>query len=456
MVAVLVLGAVGLLLGACAELPAVEPGVCGNQVIEVATEDCDGLPDPAHGPGLTCERCRYLCDPGVVAPACPPGWGCGRDGTCRHGTGRFLVASGVPAAFPATALAAGDQDGDGADELFGTEPGRFIVLTAPARQIDQREFAGLGGVAVDSADLDGDGLAELVRPTRSGVYGLTGVPGAGQRAMLAITALDGEPGIDGVQPVEASSQAVVIGLDSAPDEPVPAALIGGPSPRWLSLGRLRRKVQFSAAGLTDLLPPVVVNLDPDPARAGHEIIIGARGGTALHQLRFDDSAGIEIEPIPIDLPIGATLAGPPLLVDHGGGKLDLLVPLESGRVARALLGSPDNGLRNFQPAAFDPMFAGMDPPRCGVMPGVPNIGAAPLAVADLDGDGDVDYVTPAGLVRTDGATHCLAVATSGTGAIAAAVLDAAGDGYLDVAWITADDSAVWLASNDGSGTYVSR
>ena len=95
---------------------------------------------------------------------------------------------------------------------------------------------------------------------------LAALEGLVTAAVLAITALDGEPGIDGVQPVEASSQAVVIGLDSAPDEPVPAALIGGPSPRWLSLGRLRRKVQFSAAGLTDLLPPVVVNLDPDPAR----------------------------------------------------------------------------------------------------------------------------------------------------------------------------------------------
>lgn len=107
--------------GSCAELPEVEPNVCGNQVFEPsAGEDCDGAP-PLGYEGATCgaletaAACRFTCatpsDPG--GGVCPGGWGCGTDGICRKAVGTFSIEQ-----LPGDAQVAGDLDGDGLSDLI--------------------------------------------------------------------------------------------------------------------------------------------------------------------------------------------------------------------------------------------------------------------------------------------------------------------------------------------------
>src|SRR4028119_2046392 len=82
-----------LALGACARLPELAVGACGNGVVE-AGEDCDTFASE----GLSCRArgelnaCRFACSRQGGGPesACPAGWGCGvDDGICRAPSGTF-------------------------------------------------------------------------------------------------------------------------------------------------------------------------------------------------------------------------------------------------------------------------------------------------------------------------------------------------------------------------------
>jgi len=103
-----------LALAGCAELPAVEAGVCGNGVVDPG-EDCDSA-----GPAGNCiaagkpDACRLACGP---AGACPAGWGCGQDAICRVATGNFAeLGAALEAGEGAPRL--GDFDGDGVPDLL--------------------------------------------------------------------------------------------------------------------------------------------------------------------------------------------------------------------------------------------------------------------------------------------------------------------------------------------------
>lgn len=101
----------------CAELPVIPAAECGNGVVE-AGEDCDSI----AGGGLVCGEpgqraaCRYTC--GSEA-GCPAGWGCGQDGLCRAPSGAF-EKRGAALEMGDVQPALADVDGDGRSDLLTT------------------------------------------------------------------------------------------------------------------------------------------------------------------------------------------------------------------------------------------------------------------------------------------------------------------------------------------------
>src|SRR5690242_4310412 len=92
-----------IVIAGCAAYDPIQPNTCGNGVVEDG-EDCDvvGGPDAAG-----CVACRWSC----ASTTCPEGWGCGRDGECRQGTGTYKER-GAPSDEDVSEFVLADLDGD--------------------------------------------------------------------------------------------------------------------------------------------------------------------------------------------------------------------------------------------------------------------------------------------------------------------------------------------------------
>ncbi len=114
--------AVSLVSLACADLPVVDTGVCGNGIVE-ANEDCDTYAPPGNvcrPPSATANPCRYDCSAqSGGAEACPKDARCGVDHICHFSSPNPTYAAfGEPLAIPAQSLRLGDFDGDGKQDLL--------------------------------------------------------------------------------------------------------------------------------------------------------------------------------------------------------------------------------------------------------------------------------------------------------------------------------------------------
>ena len=147
-----------LLLAGCANLPAIDAGVCGNGILEPG-EDCDSS-DPS------CRACRIDCSPDQNGErrACPDGWACGSDAICRQASGDFV-------AHPATSESgllgtAADFDGDGLSDVVTLEPGGVSVhyFDTSGSQASSANIAGTPSwPAVGSLTDDGRASLTLTR-----------------------------------------------------------------------------------------------------------------------------------------------------------------------------------------------------------------------------------------------------------------------------------------------------
>jgi hypothetical protein len=164
-------------LVACARLPEIDLGQCGNGVIEEEAEDCDGFPaqvaseHPAQcrAPG-TDGQCHLDCtrqSDGTV-PDCPAGWGCDDRGLCRRPTGAFETAPELEVGS-ATALLTGDFDGDGRADIVSLEPSEGVGITRMrvhyfderAQRADTRQFP-IQMISPVVSDLSGDGRSDIL------------------------------------------------------------------------------------------------------------------------------------------------------------------------------------------------------------------------------------------------------------------------------------------------------
>jgi hypothetical protein len=109
---------------ACARLPEIAPGECGNGVVDPG-EDCDtfyAADGPACRPRGSAGQCHFDCNRALEGwrTQCPAGWGCASDSVCRPPTGEF---ESLPENEVGTAasLVTGDFDGDGRADLASIE-----------------------------------------------------------------------------------------------------------------------------------------------------------------------------------------------------------------------------------------------------------------------------------------------------------------------------------------------
>lgn len=112
----------------CVDLPYVEPGICGNGVLDPG-EDCDSYAPaelhqrclPPGSPGA----CHFDCSPSDATvdaepdrPSCPEAMSCGLDGICRASSGLDFETWGSYPSVQANSLLSGDLDGNGYADLL--------------------------------------------------------------------------------------------------------------------------------------------------------------------------------------------------------------------------------------------------------------------------------------------------------------------------------------------------
>lgn len=160
-------------LVACTDLGDVERDECGNGVVEPRNgEDCDG----AEGCGAadTEQACRILCTVGA-ADACPGDAACGRDGVCHAPGGAFELARTVPWTTPYLLVA--DTSGDGYPELVGVGA-QHVDVRIGARDLSLSPLPAIPSPPLTgtprTADLEGDGDADIALPVGTGVFSLSG------------------------------------------------------------------------------------------------------------------------------------------------------------------------------------------------------------------------------------------------------------------------------------------
>ncbi len=456
----------------CADLAPIDADVCGNGIIETG-EDCDSAVDDALGDNLACgdpngdfvQRCRLIC----TDTSCPDGWGCGADGVCRHGTGRFEEVGRV--AMGVDDLAVGDVDGDGALDLIGVSPtaievrygnGDSTFPTALSRRAsNQTGTSSIGHI-------DDDGLLDIAVPLRAGIAASRGT-----------TARD-------IDPVPAS-----LGIDVFSPESIlghvlafrrPAFEGTPPTDSVVVLGFTTTGFVFSTGpGQIDPAPELPSGLGPparsvtgdiDPLSGGptrDELLLALIGDdrVRLYDLRGPGDvqlvAEVQMPPNVVVSAVGAGLEDVPvdlaLLVDEDGdGLLDVVVPGcpsnqfagLSCEVNEQVFVAHGDGLGGFLPAAVAPRFDALGA-DCGPME---RCRTMPLAAADFDGDGDADYVSQRSAYLDDG------VALLRTGAVSAEAPwtwaelgDFNRDGIVDVAGASAGRTGVDIAMGTGDGFF---
>ncbi|MEP7119533.1 MAG: VCBS repeat-containing protein [Byssovorax sp.] len=441
----------------CADFASVASNLCGNSVID-ASEDCDTHPTE---PGTECaaagtpNACRFVCSgPETTGAVCPIGWGCGQDGICRWPSGRFAPLDDfVPFASPHD-LSVVDFNGDGVpdvlllgdDDAVGLTPVR-IVFTANGST--PREVLALptNVAATAVGDVNHDGTSELAFANLDGVSLFDGradnrspfspypmlVPPAG--TLLRVVPMDviaAEPGDEIVLLTNRKKEGAVL---VRPEGKLPEAVL-----------------TLLPGAEKDLAWPIVWG-PLDEGAPCHQIVIPYRGASEVLHFTPCRVAGGSVEwnvggsLQSIALPPGARLDRGVLLVDLDLDQhLDLLVGASEHAFVAWGIGdgtfssAKSNGeLGKAGPYAL-PAEAGGDT-------------AFPLAAADLNADGIIDFVVPGGIVISGPSGYVTTQINAGSPWTQAVIADLNADGLPDVAAGSSVAIDIEFFGNAGGGVF---
>lgn len=432
-------GSLGVLALGCQTLEPIPLEQCGNGVLERG-EDCDSQVDASLGASLACAQhgtdheCRYVCGP---QSGCPEGWGCGDDGVCRSDSGSFAPTLAISDWVPQS-LAVADLDGDRSPELVGAFANRLEIV-----RFDPIVGAGaprvLGSLPatgpIAAADLDADGLADVLLPSSEGVSIWRGQPSGEPLAMAyATTTIP----TDALWPIPAAHDDFPRGLLLALYD---LGSLRGRAIDWNEQEEKPTAILHQRLRLADLAGERLA-MARFPLEEGDTFALPFLGTSEVQTRRIAVSTGngqltLLVRDAVALAPLGLTVAGGALFADvDGDDRLDLLIHTtgpehRQGTVAVAR-GQADDGLG---PAAIDDRFAVLaaarQPAQGGQEPG-----PWPLASGDLDGDGRADFIGAEGVyLAQPQPPHALVLAQARKCLApwaAATVTDVDGDGSLDV------------------------
>lgn len=439
----------------CASFAPLASNVCGNSVVD-ESEDCDShVQDPSThcGAADTLNACRFLCAPKSTTEVCPSGWGCGRDGVCRIAKDHFEPLHDlVPFASPHD-LRVADFNGDGTldvlllgvEDARGLTPARIVFSATPSTprrvQVIPTTLA-----APVVADLDGEGASELGFTDLNGIsiYQAraqdraafapfpTFLPPSGTSLRaLPMDVIPTDPGDEIVMFVERNKMGATL---EGPPEKVSSSLL-----------------KLAPLGKADLAGPIAWGRLDEGAPCP-QIVLPFRGIEAVRLFTPCRAKDGQIEwnqdgtSRAIQLPLGAKVDRGVLLVDLDLDQhLDLLIGA-SGHTYVAW-GVGDGTFRSTKSnGAIDTAGLYALPEEAG------GDTAFPLAAADLNGDGAIDFVVPKGIVVSVPGQY--KVTQNNTGSWSQAVIaDFNGDQRLDVAVGSSSAINIDLFTNAGGGVF---
>jgi hypothetical protein len=440
---VLASGALG-----CANLPEIERGTCGNQVIERG-EDCDSFPAGQCVAAGSTNECRLSCE--SVAD-CPAGWGCGADGICRQASGRYELASRPPGAT-ALQLTFADFDGDARDDVLVAEPSRFALHyhDSNASLVNTLAVSSLPSLPA-VGDLSADGLADLAlargmvgvsrgRPDRT-LAPVSYAPFVVPHQNIRFVALDAVPESSGGQTGQdevlmISGEGIMSPMDDASLFPIP----------------------FDASKVIGEIP--AGNLNEGPVLSPcDEFVLAMQGEDRVNvytPCAFNSANGVAgwnqgSDNLPgVLLPSGVTVAGSALLVDvNRDSHLDIMVGGSDSQLYVAF--GVGDGSFHSDPLAV-PIAAGDG--RMNAQP-LLALGEFPLAAGFLNQDDRIDFVlSDRVMVSSAGFGNCAegydCTYALGSSWTTARIADLNGNGAADVIAGSSSAFKVDFFNNTGTG-----
>ncbi|MDC3954781.1 FG-GAP repeat domain-containing protein [Polyangium jinanense] len=442
---------------ACAPLPTLSEGVCGNFVVE-AGEDCDGhAPAPGScAPMGATNECRFVCDPTLPEPGCPAGFGCGSNRVCRRASGTIEpTGERVGYTWP-TSLRVGDFNLDGAPDLLllgapdaaGLRPARALsshgfslsetLTELPFEIAAPTVGAGTGEAYRDIAFADREGVA-ILRGYSEDAARFAMVPsiilsqGTSAR-LLFVDVLPDAPGDEIVALTDSvENGALLTGI--AADGTPPAGLSPMPGGEAEVIGA----VPMLAAALDEAVPC-------------KQILVAYRGATTVPVFTPCRLGDFGVEWNTGGAPLDVKLA-PEAPIDRGvfvadvdvDGHLDLVVGAGGQTYVALGLGdgtfvSKKNGGMPNEAAPY-------------MLPEAAGDATFPLAMADLNTDGHVDFIVPRGIVISRPAGYELAYGNLGAAWSEAVIGHFNGNDALDVVASTAGVVDLDFLNNAGDGVF---
>ncbi len=434
----------------CSELQLLEPGTCGNFVIDPG-EDCDGHPLEKN---TTCaavnqpHACRQVCK---TSTECPSGWGCGLDGICRQSNGQYAQrGAAVPLATPNQMLA-GDFDDDGVTDLLllghentvGTRPARIAYFDAKTNTVDLRALnTNVFSPVLGEGDSDG-GFLDIAFATQAGISLLRGSP-TRDTSFSVFPYLNAPEG----------SPMRIIPIDAFSDGPGDELLVLiGEANGTMTLRTLPDMIGETLISLPFSFDALAGNVERgrfDKNALCDDLVFAQSGSRDVYlysPCRNDGSSGwnTPAEPRKVSLPAGFTIDKGVGVADLDmDGQLDILI--ETNASPHLAWGMGTGSFQSDKLGGTPDMAGPYELPKQAMS-------EFPLALGDVNGDSKTDFLFPHRLIVSKNDTFTVAYDNIGDAWTTGTITDLNANGLPDVVAGSSQSTDCTFLNNAGNGVF---